>query len=443
MNSSLLRFTIVAALGGFLFGFDTVVISGADQALQELWNSPGLFHGFVVMSSALWGTVIGALLGNFPTDKLGRKKTLIWIGALYLISALGSALSNDPYVFSFFRFLGGVGVGVSTIAAPAYISEIAPAAQRGRLVALYQFNIVFGILMAFVSNYLLQNTGAEPWRWMIGMEAVPAFLYCVLVWLIPESPRWLVVKRNDTAGAKAIFKQISSASDAEIDATIKLVQEDAQRDVKHERLFDKKHAKIALLAFMLAFFNQVSGINAILYYAPRILNEAGLGESAALFSGIGLGLVNLVFTMLGIYMIDRSGRKTLMYIGSFLYITSLGLVASSFFLGWQGIAVTIFLMIFIAGHAIGQGSVIWVFISEIFPTHLRAKGQSLGSGTHWVLAALVTLVMPPLLSGAENPGWVFVVFALMMVGQLLWVTFVMPETKGRSLEQIEEDLSNG
>jgi len=374
-TNKILIWSLSVALAGFLFGFDTIVISGADQQLQTLWQSSDIFHGTVVMAMALWGTVVGAIFGGIPTNNFGRKNTLIWIGVLYFVSAVGSSLVDDPYSFAVFRFIGGLGVGASTIAAPAYISEIAPAAQRGRLVALYQFNIVFGILMAFVSNYLLQNTGAEPWRWMIGMEAVPAFLYCVLVWLIPESPRWLVVKRNDTAGAKAIFKQISSASDAEIDATIKLVQEDAQRDVKHERLFDKKHAKIALLAFMLAFFNQVSGINAILYYAPRILNEAGLGESAALFSGIGLGLVNLVFTMLGIYMIDRSGRKTLMYIGSFLYITSLGLVASSFFLGWQGIAVTIFLMIFIAGHAIGQGSVIWVFISEIFPTHLRAKGQ--------------------------------------------------------------------
>ena len=443
MKGPLVRFTIVAALGGFLFGFDTVVISGADQALQQLWDSSDIFHGFVVMSSALWGTVVGALLGNFPTDKLGRKKTLIWIGAFYLVSALGSAMSNDPYIFSFFRFLGGLGVGVSTIAAPAYISEIAPASQRGRLVALYQFNIVFGILMAFISNYLLQNTGAEPWRWMIGMEALPAFIYSVLVFMIPESPRWLIVKKGDLAGAKQIFGMISDSSEQEIDATIQLVQEDARRDVKHETIFDKKHRKLALMAFLFAFFNQVSGINAILYYAPRILNEAGMGESAALFSGIGLGIVNLIFTMLGIYLIDRSGRKTLMYIGSILYIVSLSLVATSFFQNWQGVAVTIFLLIFIAGHAIGQGSVIWVFISEIFPNHLRAKGQSLGSGTHWVMAAIITVAMPPLLSGTDNPGWVFVGFAALMVGQLLWVIFVMPETKGKSLEELEEELAIG
>lgn len=282
MNQSKLMFwSITVALAGFLFGFDTVVISGADQALQQLWGSSPLFHGLVVMSSALWGTVIGAIFGSIPTDKFGRKKTLIAIGVLYVVSALGSALVSDPYSFAFFRFIGGLGVGASTIAAPAYVSEIAPAAQRGRLVAMYQFNIVFGILMAFLSNYIIagMDLGENTWRWMLGIETLPAVIYTLMVLAVPMSPRWLAMKGR-LKEAEEVLKQVNPNADlAELRAS--LVSENEGRK---ESLWLKKYRFPVLLAFLIAFFNQMSGINAFLYYAPRIFEIAGLEQSAALLS---------------------------------------------------------------------------------------------------------------------------------------------------------------
>jgi len=440
MRNRLLYYSIVVALAGFLFGFDTVVISGADKQLQTLWQSSNLFHGFVVMSMALWGTVLGAIFGSFPTDRLGRRPTLIYIGIFYFVSAVGSASVSDPYLFSFFRFLGGLGVGASTIAAPAYVSEIAPAERRGRLVALYQFNIVFGILIAFISNFLLSDLGENAWRWMIGAEAIPALIYTFMVFRIPESPRWLLLHKGDKQTAKRIFQGIVATEDSEIDAAMDRMIEEAKESSTQESILDRKYRYPLALAFLIAFFNQMSGINAVLYYAPRIMNEAGLAGSTALLSSIGIGITNMVFTLVGLNLIDRLGRKTLMYIGSFGYIVSLLLVATAFYLGWTGMAVPIFLFMFIGSHAIGQGTVIWVFISEIFPNHLRAKGQSFGSSTHWVMAALITVFLPPMLSGADNPGVVFLIFAGMMVLQLLFVQFMMPETKGLSLEDLQDKL---
>ncbi len=441
MQGKLLYYSIVVALAGFLFGFDTVVISGADEQLQALWQSSSLFHGFVVMSMALWGTVVGALFGYIPTDKIGRKQTLIWIGVLYTISAIGSAVVSDPYTFSFFRFLGGLGVGASTIAAPAYVTEIAPKERRGKLVALYQFNIVLGILIAFVSNYLLKDLGDNAWRFMIGAEAIPAIVYCFMVFGIPKSPRWLILHGRDRVQAKEVFLSLKIASEEELDTAIAAIEKEAERaELDQESILQKKYRLPVFLAFLIAFFNQVSGINAVLYYAPRIMSEAGLDKSVAFLSSIGIGITNMVFTLLGLYLIDRLGRKVLMYIGSLGYILSLSLVATAFFAGWQGMAVPIFLFVFIGAHAIGQGTVIWVFISEIFPNHLRAKGQSLGSSTHWVMAALITVFMPPLLSNTENPGYVFIFFTVMMVFQLLWVKMMMPETKGVSLEDLQKRL---
>ncbi len=434
----LLFWSITVALAGFLFGFDTVVISGADKQLQELWSTSDLFHGFVVMSMALWGTVIGALFGNIPTDKLGRKRTLIWIGVLYFVSAAGSALVSDPYTFSFFRFIGGLGVGASTIAAPAFVSEIAPARNRGKLVALYQFNIVLGILIAFVSNFLLSDIGESAWRFMIGVEAVPALIYTILVFGIPNSPRWLMIYNQDRERAKEVLALINPAADA--DKALDAMAAEEKNLVKSESILHRSFRLPLTLAFLIAFFNQFSGINAFLYYAPRIFEEAGLGASTALLSSIGIGITNMLFTLLGLYLIDRLGRKVLMYIGSFGYIISLSLVAAAFFLDWQGLFVPIFFFIFIAAHAIGQGTVIWVFISEIFPNHLRAKGQSFGSSTHWVSAALITVFLPSLLSQTGNPGYVFGFFAFMMVLQLLFVWKMMPETKGVPLEELQERL---
>lgn len=434
--NKILIWSITAALAGFLFGFDTVVISGADQKLQELWQSSDGFHGSVVMAMALWGTVIGAMFGGFPTNRIGRKNTLIWIGVFYFVSAVGSAFANDPYTFAFFRFLGGIGVGASTVAAPAYVSEISPAKDRGRLVALYQFNIVLGILIAFLSNYLLSNIGENAWRWMMGVEAIPAFIYTLLILTVPKSPRWLISKHR-YAEAKKVLELINPEGDAE--ALMNEIKTESESHIEGETIYMKKYRFPLMLAFLIAFFNQFSGINAFLYYAPRIFEKAGLGESTALLSSIGIGVTNLLFTILGVFLIDRLGRKTLMYIGSIGYIISLGLVSTAFFLGWGGLAVPIFLFLFIASHAIGQGAIIWVFISEIFPNNLRASGQSFGTSTHWVLAAIIPSMVPFLFS-TIGAGVVFMVFAIMMVFQLLFVIFMMPETKGISLEELSKKL---
>lgn len=434
MNKILL-WSITAALAGFLFGFDTVVISGADKRLQELWHTSDVFHGSVVMAMALWGTVVGAIFGGIPTNALGRKKTLIWIGVLFLGSAIGSSLANGPWTFAFFRFLGGLGIGASTIAAPAYVSEIAPAKDRGRLVSLYQFNIVLGILVAFLSNYLLRDAGENAWRWMIGIMAFPAFFYTIIVFTIPESPRWLLSKSRITE-AKSVLQKIDPSSKIEDLMQEMHIGENENKAIKGETIFLSKYRFPLMLAFLIALFNQFSGINAFLYYAPRIFAEAGLGESVALMSSVGIGITNLVFTLFGVFLIDVLGRKVLMYIGSIGYIISLGLVSVAFFLKWQGMQVPAFLFLFIASHAIGQGAVIWVFISEIFPNHLRASGQAFGSSTHWVLAAIIPSMIPFLFS-TIGAGVVFLIFAVMMVFQLIFVIFMMPETKGKSLEDLQ------
>ena len=438
MKNKIFFWSITVALAGFLFGFDTVVISGADIELQKLWDKGDLFHGFVIMSSALWGTVIGAFFGSYPTDKIGRKKTLIWIGVLYTISALGSALVSDPWLFSFFRLLGGLGVGASTIAAPAYISEISPPSKRGRLVALYQFNIVLGILIAFLSNYLISlSVGEGAWRWMIGVEAIPAILYTLMVLGVPESPRWLILSKNAVEEAK----QILTIIDRSVDPTheVKKILASNQASVNSEHIFLRKYRFPVGLAFLIALFNQFSGINALLYYAPRIFETAGLGQSTSLLSSAGIGATNLIFTLIGLSLIDRLGRRQLMFAGSIGYIISLFLVGFFFSAGVSGMAVPIFLFIFIAAHAVGQGTVIWVFISEIFPNHLRANGQALGSSTHWVLAAIIPSLIPFLFSSI-GPAPVFYFFGFMMVLQLIFVWRMMPETKGVPLEELQKKL---
>jgi sugar porter (SP) family MFS transporter len=428
--------SLVAALAGLLFGFDTVVISGADKKLQTLWNSSDGFHGAVVMAMALWGTVAGAIFGGFPTQRFGRKQTLLGIGILYTLSAVGSALANDPITFAAFRFIGGLGVGISTIAAPAYISEIAPAKQRGRLVGLYQFSLVSGILLAFISNYLLSGIGENDWRWMMGVEAFPAFIYTLLCLGIPKSPRWLITK-NRLDEAKGIYSQIDP--EGSFDNLVSEMNEDNSKENNNESIFQSKYRFPLQLAFLVAFFNQLSGINAFLYYAPRIFEEGGLGESTSLLSSIGIGVTNLIFTFIGISLIDKLGRRQLMYIGSFGYIISLSLVSCAFFFQWGGLLIPIFLFLFIAAHAIGQGAIIWVFISEIFPNHLRNAGQSFGTSVHWVLAAIIPSFVP-LLFGSIGAGVVFLIFALFMVLQLVFVHYMMPETRGISLEKLSKTL---
>ncbi|MCH7414496.1 sugar porter family MFS transporter [Belliella sp. R4-6] len=432
--------SITAALGGFLFGFDTAVISGAERDIQNLWQLSDLKHGLAV-AIALYGTVLGALFGGIPADKYGRKTSLLWIGLFYLVSALGSALAPDVNTFMFFRFLGGLGVGASSVVAPMYISEIAPAARRGQLVALYQFNIVFGILMAYFSNYLIGTANLnEAWRWMMGVEAIPALIYSILILKVPKSPRWLIAKKNAFEEARVILTKTDPDG---VDEAIALAIQES-KEIKGKAtvsmLFNSKFKKISFMAILMAFFNQVSGINAIIYFAPRVFESAGISTETALISTIGIGAINLVATMLGLYLIDKLGRKMLMYIGSVGYIISLSLMAYSYFGGAiDSSLLPYFVFAFIASHAIGQGSVIWVFISEIFPNELRAYGQSMGSFTHWILAAVIANIFP-LVANRYGAGNIFAFFALMMVFQLIWVAIRMPETKGRSLEEIQKDL---
>ncbi len=390
---------------------------------------------------ALWGTVIGALFGGIPCDRIGRKKTLIWIGVLYLVSALGSALAWDPFSFSFFRFIGGVGVGASSVAAPTYISEIAPAERRGRLVILYQFMIVLGILVAFLSNWLVgTGLGENAWRWMLGIEALPALIYLFLVFRIPNSPRWLVIHKQDESAAKEIIMQLDPEQNAEQEILAIRVTETQDKGYG----FFSGHYKVPIiLAFLLAFFNQLSGINFVIYYAPRIFEAAGLASSTALLSSVGIGAVNLICTMLGVVLIDRAGRKTLLLYGSIGYIITLAVVSWAFYTGAGGVIIVLFLFGFIASHAVGQGAVIWVFISEIFPNHVRASGQSFGTGVHWVFAALITLFTLFFMDIlGDNPAPLFGFFAFMMVLQLLFVVKMMPETKGKSLEELGQELSS-
>ena len=441
-----LLWSLTAAIAGFLFGFDTVVISGANQPVKELWQLSPLFHGTFIMSMALWGTVIGSLLGGYPAERYGRKKTLFWIGVLYLASALGSALAPDPYTFSFMRFIGGLGVGASSVAVPVYISEVSSAKSRGQFVALYQFNIVFGIFIAFISNYLLDGFGGiQDWRYMLGIEALPAIVYCILVIRVPESPRWLILsQKKDTEGLR-ILKFIYPEEVAQQKLTE--IKESESVKTETESLFQKKYKRVLGLAFLLAFFNQWSGINFVLYYAPEILERSGLASQESLFSSIYIGTVNLIFTIIGVRLIDNLGRKQLMTIGSIGYIVSLALVAWCFYSQADPILLISFILVFIASHAIGQGAVIWVFISEIFPNKVRAYGQAWGTGVHWVFAALITLLTPLFLDEkegvfGENPWPIFAFFSFMMVGQLIWARVSMPETKGISLEKLSKKLIN-
>jgi MFS family permease len=528
-HTRLIFWSITAALAGFLFGFDTVVISGAEKPIQTLWSLSGAMHGWA-MSAALWGTVVGSMIGGLPTARYGRRNTLIAIGVLYFVSAVWSGLATDVYSFILARFIGGLGVGISTIVAPLFISEIAPAKNRGKLAGMFQFNIVFGILVAFFSNFLIGKLveADVAWRWMVGIEALPALIYTVLAFWLPESPRWLITHARRKQEGIAVFKQINpEMSEGEIGVMVAEVEASVTRK-EHAYPFWSLRLRIPiLLAFLVAFFNQLSGINIILYFAPRLLDLAGIGDP--LQASISLGVTNLVFTFIGLWLIDRLGRKMLLLIGSFGYILSLGICAWAFLsvvefkvvsraidlesaakeihaidsgdrgfrsesevadarknylaartaleaetavAGYRGKAVTVpegaspaevetlaravktessgilgglslvvlvSIMGFIAAHAVGQGAVIWVLISEIFPNDHRAAGQALGSFTHWIFAALLTLFFPMAI-GAFDTGIIFAFFCGMMVLQLIWVLTLVPETKGVSLEAIQKKL---
>jgi len=527
-HQRLIFWSITAALAGFLFGFDTIVISGAEQKIQDLWKLSGWVHGLAV-SMALWGTVVGAIFGGIPAAKYGRRKTLIWVGFLYFVSAVGSGIAPDVITFMIARFIGGLGVGASTVAAPMFISEISPAKNRGKLAGMFQFNIVFGILVAFISNYFFGKFLSEglAWRWMLGIEAVPAAIYTIMSFTLPESPRWLITHaRQRNAGAR-IFRQINPEfSDEEIESLVTEVELTKVDTEKTSSFWTSRLRVPIMLAFLIAFFNQFSGINIILYFAPRLLGLAGLEDGRA--AAAALGVTNLIFTFIGLYLIDKLGRRSLLYIGSLGYILSLGVCAFAFFStpgfavvstagdlvdsskkvisieegrsfitakdkaatlegfakakttlieastaeGYEGAAITIpadattadvkkiaedgkvaasaqlgimstvvlvCLIGFIAAHAVGQGAVIRVFIAEIFPNDHRAAGQALGSSTHWVCAAVLTFLFPIAMTYV-SAGALFAFFCFMMVLQLVWVQFMVPETKGISLEEMQKKL---
>lgn len=432
MNSKIIFWSIAVGLGGFLFGLDVAVISGAEQAIQKLWNLSDWMHGTAI-AMALYGTAFGAAFGNIPANKIGRKKTLIWIGVLFFISSIGAAVAGDEYIFMVFRFLSGLSIGASSVVAPVYISEIAPPKFRGRLVISFQLSVVAGILIAYFSNYLLQGVGgANDWRYMLGVVAIPSLLFSLCMLAVPETPRWLLLYKNDEAHARRVL----SITEDNVDKTIEEIKA-AATHVK-EPLFSKKFYKPLLLAFLVASFNQLSGINAIIYFAPKVFEMAGIGRNGALFSTVGIGVINLIFTMIGWSLIDRFGRRTLLIIGSLGYIISLGLISWSFSRGAHDLIVY-YVFMFIAAHAIGQGAVIWVFISEIFPNSVRASGTSFGCLTHWAWAAIVAQVFP-FFATHIGGSYIFGFFCCMMVLQLLFAWKWMPETKGIALEDMGKQV---
>jgi sugar porter (SP) family MFS transporter len=432
------RNSIVAALGGFLFGFDTAVISGVETSIQTLWSLSEGEHGFTV-ASALIGTVIGALVAGIPAERYGRKKVLQVIGLLYLLTSIITALTTSWHLFVLFRFLGGIGVGASSVVGPMYISEISPAHRRGRLVALFQFNVVSGILIAFVSNYLLYGISEESWRFMLGVQAIPSLLFFFFVFFVPESPRWLIKHNRADEGRKVL----SSIGEADPDKAVATIQDSLHSEVgmEKESLFNGQYNKPIFYAVMLAMFNQLSGINAIMYYAPRIFEMTGLSKDTALLQAVSIGLTNMIFTLLAISVIDKFGRKTLLIIGSVGMVIFLGLVAHAFYNEiTAGYAVMFYLVGFIAFFAFSQGAVIWVFLSEIFPNKVRSQGQTLGSTTHWVMAAAISWAFPAIAAREDGGFYSFLLFAVMMLVHGIFVWKLLPETKGKSLEGIQRDL---
>ncbi len=430
--------TVVAALGGLLFGFDTAVISGTTEALQRIFDLDEFWLGFTV-AIALIGTIVGAFSAGKPADRFGRRRVLFVLAVFYFISALGSALAQTWIPFLLYRFLGGLAVGGASVVAPMYIAEIAPAHLRGRLVAVNQLNIVSGILLAFFSNYVVSQLieGAVAWRWMFGVEAFPSALFFVLLFFIPFSPRWLA-KQGRTDEARAVLTQLGEPDvDRELSEIIASLQEEAGK--KEANLFQRRYAFPILLALGIAMFNQLSGINALMYYAPRIFQQAGAAADDALLQAVAVGGTNLLFTIFAMFIIDRFGRRPLLLVGSVGTAVCLALVSWAFFVGGDvGLAVLIGLLGFIAFFAMSQGAVIWVFISEIFPNRVRSKGQSLGSFTHWFMAAAVSWTFPVV--AEASGGFAFAFFSAMMVLQFFFAWKIMPETKGVSLEELEVQL---
>ncbi|MCG2624328.1 sugar porter family MFS transporter [Arthrobacter sp. I2-34] len=446
MRPLVIRSAIVASLGGLIFGFDTAVISGTTTYLALEFNLSPAGLGFTV-ATALIGTILGALTAGIPADRYGRKKMLFLIGALFVVGAVGSALATNQIVFIIFRFLGGVGVGMASVCAPIYTAEISPAAHRGRLVGLVQFNIVLGILLAYLSNFLIRMAlpADVAWRWMFGVMAIPAIVFLLLLFTVPETPRWLLSAGQDQQGAEVARRLCATQAEFDLEISELRASLAAAENAPTVPFFTAQHRRVILMAVAIAAFNQLSGINAILYYAPAVLIKAGASTDAAFLMAVAVGLMNLVATMAALAVIDRFGRRRLMLVGSIGYLISLGFLAGVMFYyepvftPTSSILVLVGLLVFIAAHAFGQGAVIWVFISEIFPNRIRGRGQSLGSLTHWVFAAITSWAFPPVIA-ILGGGWAFSLFFICMIGQLIWVLKVMPETKGVPLEEMEEQL---
>ncbi len=430
--------TLVAALGGLLFGFDTAVISGTTEALQEVYDLEEFWLGFTV-AVALIGTIVGAFAVGKPADRFGRKRTLTVLAVFYFVSAVGSALAPSWIAFLAYRFLGGLAVGGASVVSPMYIAEIAPSHLRGRLVAVNQLNVVSGILLAFFSNYWVAHfaSATTAWRWMLGVEAFPAALFFLLTFLIPFSPRWLV-RHGRVEEARSVLDLLG---EGDIDEELQEIVD----SLEHHKtggapLFQRRYAFPIFCAWAIAMFNQLSGINALMYYAPRIFQLAGAGASDALLQAVAIGGTNLVFTVLVLFAIDRLGRRPLLLVGSLGTAASLALVAFQFYRTTiDGDWVLAGLLSFIAFFAMSQGAVIWVFISEVFPNRVRSKGQALGSFTHWFMAALVSWTFP--IVAEASGGHAFALFSAMMLLQFAFAWKLMPETRGRSLEQLERELA--
>jgi sugar porter (SP) family MFS transporter len=439
LNTTLVKSTVVAALGGLLFGFDTAVIAGATSALTSTFTLSASTLGLTV-SIALWGTVVGALLASIPGDRYGRRDSLRVMAILYLISALGCAFASNWYALIFFRFIGGLAIGGSSVLGPMYISEIAPAKWRGRLVGFFQFNVVAGILLAYLSNYLVGLSlqgGPSEWRWKLGISALPAALFFLMLFGIPRSPRWLA-RKGRMEDARRVLESIGEENiDSELQAMNAAFEQ--ERNQGQERLFQAKYRLPLFLALSIAMFNQLAGINAILYYLNDIFARAGFSKVSSDLQAVAIGGTNLLFTMLAMTIIDKVGRRTLLLVGSVGMALCLAGAAAIFWSGHNENLLVWLLIGFIASFAFSQGAVIWVYLSEIFPTAVRARGQSLGSSTHWVMNALISWAFPIVATHSKAAPFVF--FSGMMVLQFFTVLFFYPETKNIVLEDMEKKLT--
>jgi sugar porter (SP) family MFS transporter len=438
LNSVLLKSAVVAALGGLLFGFDTAVISGTTGALSQVFGLSSKSLGLTV-SIAIWGTVVGAMLAGFPGERFGRRDSLRGLAIFYLVSAVGCALAWNWSSLVVFRFIGGLGIGGSSVLAPMYIAEIAPAKWRGRLVGLFQFNVVFGILLAYFSNYLiaLAHLGASEWRWDLGVAAFPAALFFVMLFTIPRSPRWLV-KKGRVDEARSVL-QMTGDQNYEHDLQEIVESINVEQKQAAEKLFTRKYAFPIFLAVSIGMFNQLSGINAILYYLNDIFAHAGFSRISGNLQAVAIGATNLAFTMIAMSVIDKLGRKTLLLVGSVGTAICLAGVSAIFFRHSHESLLVWLLVGYIAFFAFSQGAVIWVYLSEVFPNSVRAKGQSLGSFSHWFMNALISAIFP--LMAASSGAYPFVFFSVMMVLQFFVVLFVYPETKGLTLEEMQKELA--